>query len=313
MPVPAIEVKRLVKVYREGIRALDELSLTVPQGSIFGLLGPNGAGKSTLLKILTTLVRATSGSASVLGIDVHAHPLAVRRSICVVLQQNAVEQFLSVRDNLRTYGRFQHLDRGRIDERSERVMDLFGLSEERDRKVIDLSGGFKRRVQVAKVFMSDAPVIFLDEATTGMDPINKRATLEAIAAEAKRGRTIFLTTHILDEAEQLCDSIMFIDKGRALVEGDLYAIKAMARQIFEVSVTFDALTDELRGIALAVPHRALEFVGTTVVLKVDAAVVAPSEVIAMLSRAGSASGYEVRGASLEDIFVQLLGEGGGDA
>jgi ABC-2 type transport system ATP-binding protein len=313
MSPDAIHVDRLTKTYRGGIRALDGLSLRVPQGSIFGLLGPNGAGKSTLLKILTTLLRLSSGSASVMGVDVTAHPLQARKQICVVLQENAVEQFLSVQDNFRTYGRFHRLDRRQIDQRMDRVMELFGLREERHQKVIDLSGGYKRRVQVAKVFMSDAPVVFLDEATTGMDPINKRATLEAIAAEAKRGRTVFLTTHILDEAEQLCDTIMFIDKGRSILEGDLFSIKAMAGHHFDVRVTFDTLSDETLAVARSMPHRSLSVVGTTVIVKLDASVVAPGDLLAALSRTGNVTSYEVHAASLEDIFLRLLGEGDGDA
>ena len=317
MSVPAIEVKNLVKIYHEGtpeeVRALDGLTLEVQQGHIFGLLGPNGAGKSTLLKILTTLARQTSGSASIMGIDTGAHPLAVRRNICVVLQQNAVEQFISVQDNFLTYGRFHRLSRMQISERMERVLDLFGLMDVRHAKVIDLSGGFKRRVQVAKVFMVDAPIVFLDEATTGMDPINKRTTLEAIAAEANRGRTIFLTTHILDEAEQLCDTMMFINNGRSLLTGDLFSIKAMASKIFEVSLTFDRLTDEIRSAAAAMPHVSFECIGHTLVMKIDGARIAPNEVITTLSRTAQVSAYEVHGASLEDVFVQLLGKGAADA
>jgi len=189
----AIEVRNLVKVYQKRsqppVRALEGISFDVPQGRIFGLLGPNGAGKTTTLKILTTLLPATSGSARILGYDVAAHPLEVRKNICVVLQENAAELYLSLRDNFRTYGRFHGLNWREIEVRADRVMELFGLDEYRNQKLIDLSGGLKRRLQVAKVFMVDKPVVFLDEATTGMDAINKRATIQAIREEARRGRT----------------------------------------------------------------------------------------------------------------------------
>lgn len=318
---PAIHVQNLVKVYHPGkadeVRALDGLSLAVKQGEIFGLLGPNGAGKSTLLKILTTLIPKTSGSASIMGFDVDEKPLAVRKNICLVLQQNAVEQYLSVQDNFNTFGRFHGLTKAQINERSKRVIDLFGLEKERQTKVIDLSGGYKRRVQVAKVFMIDAPVIFLDEATTGMDPINKRATLEAIAAEAKRGRTIFLTTHILDEAEALCNTMMFINKGKKLVEGDLYSIKALARKIYEVTVTFDTLEDHIKNqisclgeSATKMKYLSLEFVNNTALLKIDSNIISPYELVNSMSQLGNVVSFEVHGASLEDIFVQLLGESG---
>lgn len=230
----------------------------------------------------------------------------------MVLQQNAVEQFLSVQDNFLTFGRFHRLTKKQIEERSDRVIQLFDLHEERHQKVIDLSGGFKRRVQVAKVFMIDAPVIFLDEATTGMDPINKRATLNAIAQEAHRGRTIFLTTHILSEAEELCDRMMFIDKGRALIEGDLYSIKALAQKIFDVSVTFASLDDAMKARIGSIPHTKLEFMNTTALLTIDATKISQYDVITALSSIGSVISFEVQGATLEDIFVQLLGTENGE-
>ena len=228
---PAIDIRDLVKVYHprraEPVRALDRLSLQVGTGEIFGLLGRNGAGKTTLLRILTTLIPPTEGSASVLGFDLHRHPLEIRKRLCVVLQENAVEIFLSVVDNLATYARFHAIPRNEVSGRIERVLDQFGLTEHRNQKVNDLSGGFKRRVQVAKVFMVDKPLVFLDEATTGMDPINKRATLDAIREQARQGRTILLTTHILEEAEELCDTIAIIDRGRVVATGDLPTIKSL--------------------------------------------------------------------------------------
>lgn len=308
----AIEVHDLVKVYHQGkadeVRALDGLSLEVKQGEIFGLLGPNGAGKSTLLKILTTLIQRTSGNASIMGFDVEKKPLDVRKNICVVLQQNAVEQYLSVQDNFNTFGRFHGLTKSQIIERTNQLIDLFGLHEERHQKVIDLSGGYKRRVQVAKVFMIDAPVIFLDEATTGMDPINKRATLDAIASEAKRGRTILLTTHILDEAEELCNNMMFINKGKKLIEGDLYSIKSLAQKIFDVNVTFNILTDEIKNQISRIKNLSLEFIKNTALLKIDTNVISQQEVITSLLQMGHVVSFEVHGATLEDIFVQLLSE-----
>ncbi len=317
MPSPAILTRDLVKIYHPGrkdeVCALDRLSLEVPRGEIFGLLGPNGAGKSTLLKILTTILPQSAGEASIMGYDTATRPLQVRRNICAVLQENAVELFLSVEDNFRTYGRFHGLSRAEIAERSRRVIDLFGLEGDRHHKVIDLSGGFKRRVQVAKVFMVDAPVVFLDEATTGMDPINKRATLEAVAAEASRGRTIFLTTHILDEAEELCHRMMFIDKGRMLMEGDLYAFKSLAQKFVEVSVTFLALGAELRARIERLPARERTFIGNTVLLRLESGGQSAHDLIGLLSQWGEITAFEVHGATLEDVFVQLLGAQGASA
>ncbi|MGB6034309.1 MAG: ABC transporter ATP-binding protein, partial [Bacteroidota bacterium] len=238
---PAILVRDLLKIYTkkggQSVRALDGLSLRVEQGEIFGLLGRNGAGKTTLLRILTTLIQPTGGSASVMGLDVVKHPYEVRKQICTVLQENAVELYLSVADNLATYGRFQSIPHPEIKQRVASVLEQFGLDEYRNQKVIDLSGGLKRRVQVSKVFMVDRPVVFLDEATTGMDPISKRGTIEAIREQALLGRTIFLTTHILQEAEELCDTIAIVDRGKTIAQGNLEMIKSLSSHAFDMSIT----------------------------------------------------------------------------
>lgn len=180
----AIDVYNLTKTYtprgKPAVHALKGISFTVEPGTIFGLLGPNGAGKSTTIKILTTLTPPTSGRAVVNGFDCLHQPLETRRSLAVVLQQNAFELYLTVLGNLRTYARFHHIPRKEADRRITEVLDQFGLYDERHTHAIDLSGGMRRRLQVAKAFLSGKPVIFLDEATTGLDPINRRATLSAI-------------------------------------------------------------------------------------------------------------------------------------
>jgi ABC-2 type transport system ATP-binding protein len=307
----AISVSDLVKVYHPRtatpVRALDGLTLKVRRGEIFGLLGKNGAGKTTLLRILTTLTPPTSGSVSVLGLDVVRQGLEVRKNLCVVLQENAVEIYLSVVDNLATYARFHSVPLTGIPARAERVMHQFGLTEHRNQKVIDLSGGLKRRVQVAKVFMVDKPVVFLDEATTGMDPINKRATLNAVRDQARIGRTIFLTTHILEEAEELCDTIALIDRGRVIASGGLPKIKAMIPGAFEVSITFASLPEEtLREIRL-LPLLTCTSVHNTVEARVRGNDFSTLENLAGLARRSPVIHFEVRSATLEDVFVELLG------
>ena len=228
----AIQVTDLRKTFagRGGqvVKAVDGLSFTVPQGQIFGLLGPNGAGKTTTLRILTTLIRATSGHAEIGGIDVAKDPLAVRRRIVVVLQENAAEIFLTVRDGLLTFGRFHGLRGAALRARVDYVMEQFGLAADASRKAMDLSGGFRRRIQVAKAMLVDTPVVFLDEFSTGMDPILKRHVMELLRAEAGKGRTIVLTTQILSEAEALCDDILIINHGREIARGDVATIKALS-------------------------------------------------------------------------------------
>ena len=228
----AIRVTGLRKTFqRRGappLDAVDGLSFSVPQAHIFGLLGPNGAGKTTTLKVLTTLIRPTAGRAEVAGIDVVRDPLAVRRQIVVVVQENAAELFLSVRDNLHTFGRFYGLRGPVLKQRADEMMEIFGLTADASRKAMDLSGGFRRRVQVAKALLVKTPIVFLDEFSTGMDPILKRSIMALLRREAADGRTIVLTTQILTEAEALCDDILIINRGREVARGDVTAIKALA-------------------------------------------------------------------------------------
>ena len=228
----ALRVEELRKTFhRRGappVQAVDGLTFAVPEGHIFGVLGPNGAGKTTTLKILTTLTRPTSGRATVAGIDVMRDPLGVRRKIVVVVQESAAELFLNVRDNLLTFGRFYGLQGDALRRLADDMMEIFGLTADASRKAVDLSGGFRRRVQVAKALLVQTPLVFLDEFSTGMDPILKRSIMELLRQEARAGRTIVLTTQILTEAEALCDDILIINHGREVARGDVETIKSLA-------------------------------------------------------------------------------------
>ena len=228
----ALLVQDLTKTFRrlraEPVEAVRGLSFSVQAGHIFGLLGPNGAGKTTTLRILTTLIRASSGRAEVAGVDVARDPLGVRRRIVVVVQESAAEIFLTVRDNLLTFGRFHGLHGQDLKRRADEVMEQFGLTQDASRKAMDLSGGFRRRIQVAKALLVQTPVVFLDEFSTGMDPILKRSVMGLLREQARQGRTIVLTTQILHEAEALCDDILIINRGREVARGDVPAIKALS-------------------------------------------------------------------------------------
>ena len=311
MPDIAIQTNDLVKVYKEHsrspVRALNGLSLEVHRGEIFGLLGRNGAGKTTLLRILTTLIKPTAGSARVLGLDVEHQGLDVRRNICAVLQENALETFLTVKDNLTTYARFHSIPSHEREKRARKAMELFGLSEHANKKVMDLSGGLKRRLQVAKVFTIEAPIVFLDEATTGMDPVNKRAVLEAIREQADKGRTIFLTTHILQEAEELCDTIAVINNGIVIASGDVRTIKALASNVFELVITFESLADDILVQLRVLSSSRFEQKGNTVELCVSDVESHLLETLAQLSRKSRITRLEINSGSLEDAFITLLG------
>jgi ABC-2 type transport system ATP-binding protein len=305
----AIEVERLVKVFqgreRSPVRAVDELTFSVRQGSIFGLLGPNGAGKTTTLRVLTTLTRPTGGRARVAGFDVVASPLDVRRRIAVVIQEHAADLLLTVRDNLHSFGRFHGLSGPMLRVRIGRAMEQFGLVEHAARKVQDLSGGFRRRVQVAKVLMVDTPILFLDEFSTGMDPILKRAVMSSLRDESRRGRTIVLTTQVLTEAEELCDDILIINHGRQVARGDIHTLKLLSEGVYELTLTFDELPPGLDAELAQLNPLRMEVTGTTLqlALKED-----EQKVLALVSRLaarGRVRRVEVGGASLEDVFIEL--------
>jgi ABC-type multidrug transport system ATPase subunit len=313
MSEPAISVRDLVKLYaRRGqptVRAVDLLTFDVARGSIFGLLGPNGAGKSTLLRVLSTRARPTSGTATVLGHDVVAAPVEVRRRISVVIQETAVELFLSVHDNLATFARFHGLHTRESRVRAERVMSDLGLTSEAHRKVIDLSGGFRRRVQVAKVFMVDTPVVFLDEFSTGMDPILKRRVMENLRREAAAGRTIVLTTQILSEVEELCDDILILNRGRQAARGDLHTLKLLSQGVYDVTVTFDRLPAGMAEILAAQHPLRSSITHNTVEMTLKEDERGILAVVGALAARGRVLRLEVGGASLEDVFVDLTKEG----
>lgn len=308
----AIQVDHLVKVFpskkHRGIKAVDDISFEVKRGEIFGLLGPNGAGKTTIVKILTTILRPTSGSAHVYGYDVKTDPLSVRKQIAVVLQETAVETLFSVRDNLLIFGYLHGLSGEAIVKRIEQVLDQFGLKEKSKEKAQDLSLGMRRRLQVAKVFMVDSPVLFLDEATTGMDPIIKRQTLDSIRRLANEGRTIVLTTQLLAEAEALCDNLIILNQGKTIASGNLEKLRTLATRRFHVSVTFANASPEafqairrLNPLSISITDRTVDMVfsgeETTILGHLQS-----------ISEKWRLDHFEVRGADLEEIFVELLGK-----
>ena len=309
MSQPAIEVEDLVKVFRRRgqppLRAVDGLSFSVPRGAIFGLLGPNGAGKTTTIRVLTTLVQPTSGGVRIMGHDVVSEPLKVRQSIGVVIQESAAELFLSVRDNLLTFARFHGVSGATAKRRAEEIMEQFGLTSEAPRKAQDLSGGYRRRVQVAKMFMVETPIMFLDEFSTGMDPILKRSVMERLRSEARNGRTIVLTTQIISEAEELCDEILIMSQGKQIARGDLHALKLLSQGVYELSLTFDSLPAGLEAELAARKPLRLRVSGNSVEIALKEAEQNVLALVNELAQRGHVLRVEVSGASLEDIFVEL--------
>ncbi|MCV0393598.1 MAG: ABC transporter ATP-binding protein [Nitrosopumilus sp.] len=219
-----INVENLTKSYGS-VKAVNDLQLSVKSGQVFGFLGPNGAGKSTMIKLLTTLIPPTTGSLSILGIDAVANPLQIRHKIGVVLQQPSYEPTLSVEKSLDKYGMMWNVPKHERKQRIEQLLIDFDLVEIRKKRNEDLSIGQRRRVQVAREFMHDMELLFLDEPTVGLDPSARRNLLDYLKNKVKTGLTIFYTTHILSEAEYLCDEIAIIDKGKILTVDSPDALK----------------------------------------------------------------------------------------
>ncbi len=216
----AIEASELAKEYGEGIRALDGVSFTVEPGTVFGLLGPNGAGKSTTVKILTTLSKATSGTARVMGFDVDRQQAEVRREIGVVAQSSTADRDATGRENLRLQGQLYGMKGGDLESRIDHLLDTFNLAGSGDRIVRGFSGGMERRLTVAMALVHRPAVLFLDEPTTGLDPEVRVGMWREISdLAASEGTTILLTTHYLEEADSLADRLAIVDRGRIVAEG----------------------------------------------------------------------------------------------
>jgi ABC-2 type transport system ATP-binding protein len=211
-----ISVHELRKYYNNDTRAVDGISFNVEYGKVFGFLGPNGAGKTTTIKVLTTLIRPSSGKVHIFGKEIVKHSSELRKRIGVVLQQPSFEANLTVERALNLYGFLWGLGTERRKDKLKDLLYAFDLESLRNTKNDELSIGQRRRVQVAREFMHDMDLLFLDEPTVGLDPSARRTLLDYIKKQVKAGLTVFFTTHIMEEAEYLCDEIAIIDKGKIL-------------------------------------------------------------------------------------------------
>jgi ABC-2 type transport system ATP-binding protein len=224
LTAPAIRVRGLEKSYQE-LRVLRGVDFEVAPGSIFALLGSNGAGKTTVVRILSTLLRADAGTATVEGFDVATQAASVRESFSLTGQFAAVDEILTGRENLVLVARLRHLpDAGRV---ADELLARFDLTEAADRRVSTYSGGMRRRLDIAMSLTGNPPVIFLDEPTTGLDPQSRLEVWNSVRELAAAGTTVLLTTQYLDEAEQLADRIAILHEGRIIANGTLAELKRL--------------------------------------------------------------------------------------
>lgn len=225
-----IQTHQLTKLYPGGVTAVDGIDLEISEGEIFGFLGPNGAGKTTTIKMLTTLVKPTSGVATVTGFDVVKNPDQVRQNIGCVAQDMGVDEYATGRENLTLYGHFYRLDRKTIKERVDSLLRLVELTDYADKMAATYSGGMRKRLDIAMGLIQQPRIIFLDEPTTGLDPQTRSHMWDYIRDLSETmGITVFLTTHYMEEADQLAGRVAIIDRGQIMTIGSPQELKQSVR------------------------------------------------------------------------------------
>jgi ABC-2 type transport system ATP-binding protein len=298
-----------VKTYRNGeVKALDDLSLDVEEGTVLSVLGPNGAGKTTTVRILATLLKPDSGVATVAGIDVNKHPDKVRELIGLSGQYAAVDETLTGWDNLVMFGRLYHLGKSASIKRAEELLERFSLTDSARRPIKTYSGGMRRRLDLAASLIVQPKVLFLDEPTTGLDPRGRQEMWEVIQELVKGGVTLLLTTQYLEEADQLADEIAVIDHGKVIARGTSDALKKqVGGERLEITVeNVDiAKTQEIVSrISASATHTDIR----TISAPVSTGSIALMEALRALDEAKiHPLDIALKRPSLDDVFLSLTG------
>ena len=301
--MPVIQARALVKSYGE-LNAVDGIDFDVAPGESFGLLGPNGAGKSTTMRMIGGTSLRTSGTLTVLGMDPETHGPEVRANLGVIPQQDNLDTELRCRENLITYGRYFGLPRSYLQQRADDLLEFAQLTEKANEKVDNLSGGMKRRLTIARGLINEPRILLLDEPTTGLDPQARHILWDRLFRLKEEGVTLVVTTHFMDEAEQLCDRLVVMDHGRIVAEGSPAQLirRYATREVLEVRFGSDrnaAVVAQLEGVADRVevlPDRVLLYAadGEAVLEQVTSRGLQPITSL-------------VRRSSLEDVFLRLTG------
>jgi len=306
----AIEVEGLTKNYGE-VRALDGLSFSVQEGTVFGLLGPNGAGKSTTVKVLTTLAQPDEGKAGVAGRDVRRDPAAVRRSIGVVAQRSGVDRDLTGRENVKLQGQLQGMRGRRLDRRVDELLEQLGLSQAARRVARTYSGGMQRRLDIAMGLVHRPRVLFLDEPTTGLDPEVRAAMWQEIGRlKEEEGLTILLTTHYMEEADRLASHVAIVDRGRVVTEGSPAELKAgLHGEAVHVELDGANVNGNVEAALHGVPGlREVMVEGRALHARVeDGARAVPAVLAALDSHSVPVASVTVARPSLDDVYLRYAG------
>jgi ABC-2 type transport system ATP-binding protein len=301
----AIAVEGLTKRFGSLV-ALDDVGLEVPVGSVFGLLGPNGAGKTTVIRILTTILRADRGRATVLGVDVAREPSAVRHLIGLAGQFAAVDANLTGRENLRLMGRLGQLSRREFLPRVEELLERFELLEAAARPVRTYSGGMRRRLDVAAALVARPPVLFLDEPTTGLDPHSRNQLWDLIRELVAASTTVLLTTQYLEEADRLTQRVAVIDRGRVIANDTPTNLKALGNTVIELRMASERAATLASSILERVLRVRVDRGGCSVQFTSnDGSRVLIDALHALDEQHLSPKELEVREPSLDDVFLLL--------
>ncbi len=301
----AIEVRNLVKAYK-GVAVLHDVSFTVGRGTVFALLGANGSGKTTTINILTTLIKADGGTASVAGFDVAEQPARVREQISLTGQFAAVDHVLTARENLVLMGELRHVaDPGQT---AADLLDKFDLNEAADRRLLTFSGGMRRRLDIAMSLVGDSPIIFFDEPTTGLDPKSRTDMWLTIRQLVESGTTVFLTTQYLDEADHLADQIAILHGGRIVASGTPDELKATVPSgLLELEFGEEAQLSAAQR-ALGEQHE-VSRVDSKLVVASTGSVAEVADMFIRLKDSGiEPTGFSRQLPTLDDVFFKFLDE-----
>jgi len=302
-----IVAKSLHKTYGS-VKAVDGIDLSVKSGQVFGFLGPNGAGKSTTIKLLTTLIPPSSGKLNILGIDAIKNPLEIRNKIGVVLQQPSYEPTLSVEKSLEKYGMMWNVNHKKRSDRVEELITAFDLQEFRKKRNEDLSLGQRRRVQVAREFMHDMELLFLDEPTVGLDPTARRKLLDFLKNKIKTGLTIFFTTHILTEAEYICDEIAIMNRGKIIAVDTPQELKNRFGSEKTIKIHLSQVQEKIHNLLKDVKDCKIDFnTGTNITIHSDESEIVLLKILQILNENGiSIEDLTAIPTNLEEIFLKVV-------
>jgi ABC-2 type transport system ATP-binding protein len=307
--VAAIETHQLAREFEGGIQAVDGVDLEVAEGEIYGFLGPNGAGKTTTVRMLTTLLQPTGGRAIVAGHDVAAEPGAVREKIGVALQEAALDPLMTGRELLELQATLHGIPRNEGHERGQWLLDRVGLTLAADRRVGTYSGGMRRRLDLASALVHTPRVLFLDEPTTGLDPVSRKAIWEEVRKLNDEGTTVFLTTQYLEEADQLADRLGIISHGRLVAEGTPRALKAeVGRPHLELSLVDQEGKEKLAEQVLSRFGRPLPARDGTLMVELEHGSSEIGPIVVALNQEGlEVEHLDLVQPTLDDVFVHKTG------